>query len=42
MEEIDINTNWIDEFECNDKDYKQFYKIKPSKIKLFLLYVDRI
>ena len=41
MEEIDINTNWIDEFECNDKDYKQFYKIKPSKIKLFLLYVDR-
>ncbi len=38
---IEIDTDWINEFECNDKEYKQFYQTNVNGIKLFLLYVDR-
>ena len=41
MDEVDLSTAWINEFEYNDTDYEQFYKAKPEYIKLILLYVDR-
>jgi len=41
MDEVDLSTAWIDEFEYNDTDYEQFYKTKLEYIKLIMLYVDR-
>ena len=41
MEEVSLNTAWINDFEYNDIDYEQFYKSKPEQIKLIMLYVDR-
>ena len=41
MDEVDLSTAWINEFEYNDTDYEQFYKAKPEYIKLIMLYVDR-
>jgi len=38
---IEPNTNWIDEFEWTDKDYEHFYQTQTTKVKLFLLYVNR-
>lgn len=32
---MELSTDWIDEFEIEDKDYKYFYKEKVTSIKVF-------
>ena len=41
IEENTMNTDWISEFEYNDREYTQLYQTNLNKIKLCLIYVDR-
>jgi hypothetical protein len=38
---MELSTDWIDEFEIEDKDYKYFYKEKVTSIKVFFLYINK-
>ena len=38
---MELSTDWIDEFEIADKDYKYFYKEKVTSIKVFFLYINK-
>ena len=38
---MELDTNWISEFDIDDKDYKKFYKEKVESIKIFFLYVNK-
>jgi|MDTC01.1.fsa_nt_gb hypothetical protein len=38
---MELSTDWISEFELEDKDYKQFYKEKVNSVKVYFLYVNK-
>ncbi len=38
---MELDTEWISDFEISDKAYKQFYKEKVDNVKLYILYVNR-
>jgi len=38
---MEIDTNWISEFEDTDQYYDKFYRCPIQQIKLFILYVNR-
>jgi hypothetical protein len=38
---MELDTNWISEFEIEDAEYKQFYKEKIKSIKIYILYVNK-
>ena len=38
---MELSTDWIEDFEIEDKDYKQFYKEPVKNIKMYYLYVNR-
>jgi len=38
---MELSTDWIEEFEIEDKDYKQFYKDKVKSINVYCLYVNK-
>lgn len=38
---MELSTDWISEFEIEDKDYKQFYKEKVDTVKVYFLYVNK-
>jgi hypothetical protein len=38
---MELSTDWIEDFEIEDKDYKQFYKEPVKTIQVFYLYVNR-
>ena len=38
---MELDTNWISEFEIEDAGYKQFYKEKIKSIKIYILYVNK-
>lgn len=38
---MEIDTDWISEFEDTDQYYDQFYQCPIQQIKLFILYVNR-
>ncbi len=38
---MELSTDWINDFEIEDKDYKQFYKEVVNKIKIYFLYVNK-
>jgi len=38
---MELSTDWIEEFEIEDKDYKQFYKEKVKQIRIYCLYVNK-
>lgn len=38
---MELSTEWISDFEIEDKNYKNFYKENVKSIKLYFLYVNR-
>ena len=38
---MELSTDWVDDFEIDDKDYKQFYKEPVKAIQVYYLYVNR-
>jgi len=38
---MELSTDWVDDFEIEDKDYKQFYKEPVKSIQVYYLYVNR-
>jgi len=38
---MELSTDWIEDFEIEDKDYKQFYKEPVKSIQVYCLYVNR-
>ncbi len=38
---MELSTDWISEFEIEDKDYKQFYKERVDSIRVYFLYVNK-
>ena len=38
---MELSTDWIAEFEIEDKDYRQFYKEKVDTVKVYFLYVNK-
>ena len=38
---MELSTDWISDFEIEDKDYKQFYKEKVDTVKVYFLYVNK-
>ena len=38
---MELSTDWIEDFEIEDKDYKQFYKEPVKAIQVYYLYVNR-
>jgi len=38
---MELSTDWVDDFEIEDKDYKQFYKEQVKSIQVYYLYVNR-
>ena len=40
-EEEELDNSWIREFKEKEEEYDDFYKEKPSNIKLFFLYVNK-
>ena len=38
---MELSTDWIEDFEIEDKDYKQFYKEPVKSIQVYYLYVNR-
>ena len=38
---MELDTNWISEFDIDDKHYKHFYKEKVESIKIYFLYINR-
>jgi len=38
---MELSTDWIEEFEIEDKDYQQFYKEPVKTIQVIFLYVNR-
>jgi hypothetical protein len=41
QEEYEIDNKWLKEIKDNEKDYNDFYKEKPTSIKIYHLYVSR-
>ena len=41
QEEYEIDNKWLKEIKDNEKDYNDFYKEKPTSIKIYHLYVNR-
>lgn len=41
MQEYEIDNKWLREIKDNEKDYNDFYKEKPTSIKIYHLYVSR-
>jgi len=39
-EDEELDNSWVDEFKEKEEDYDDFYKEKPTSIKLFFLYVN--
>ena len=40
-DEIDLNVDWVHEFEKDEEIYKDFYKDTIESVKIFILYVDK-
>ena len=38
---MELSTDWISEFEIEDKDYKQFYKERVPSIRVYFLYINK-
>lgn len=38
---MELSTDWIEEFEIEDEDYKDFYKEAVTSIKIYFLYVNK-
>ena len=38
---MELSTDWISEFEIEDKDYKQFYKERVDSIRVYFLYINK-
>ena len=38
---MELSTDWVEDFEIEDKDYKQFYKEPVKAIQVYYLYVNR-
>ena len=38
---MELSTEWVTDFEIEDKNYKKFYKEKVKSIKLYFLYINR-
>jgi hypothetical protein len=38
---MELSTDWVKNFELEDKAYKQFYKEPVNKVRIFCLYVNR-
>jgi len=38
---MELSTDWIDEFEVEDKEYKQFYKEQVKSVQVYYLYVNQ-
>lgn len=38
---MELSTDWVEDFEIEDKDYKQFYKEPVKSIQVYCLYVNR-
>jgi len=38
---MELSTDWIEDFEIEDRDYKQFYKEQVKAIQVYFLYVNR-
>jgi hypothetical protein len=41
QEDYEINNKWLKEIKDNEKDYNDFYKEKPTSIKIYYLYVNK-
>jgi len=40
-EDYEINNKWLKEIKDTEKDYNDFYKEKPTSIKIYYLYVNK-
>ena len=38
---MELSTDWIAEFEIEDKDYRQFYKERVHAIRVYFLYINK-
>ncbi len=38
---MELSTDWIAEFEIEDKDYRQFYKERVQTIRVYFLYINK-
>ena len=38
---MELSTDWISEFEIEDKDYRQFYKERVHAIRVYFLYINK-
>ena len=41
QEDYEINNKWLKEIKDTEKDYNDFYKEKPTSIKIYYLYVNK-
>ena len=39
-EDEELDNSWVDDFKEKEEDYDDFYKEKPTSIKLFFLYIN--